>query len=354
MPLLAFSQVTKKGFTITGKAPGIKDGVEVKLIPNNTSAEIAKTKVIKGSFVLTGSVTEPTLCGLMIDDSQPIDMYVENSKMTIAPDKKKPGKYVITGSSSHKDFDTFLTLFSPLVQQLSSLATTINTSIPGAGRDALMQTYTGMQKKIQDQIDTFILKRPRSVVSPFVLLVTMDFNDDALLLEKRYFMLDSTIRKTSGGQQLAQVIATKKIGAVGTLSMDFTQPDTTGIPVSLSSFHGKYVLVDFWASWCGPCRNENPNVVENFNKFKNKNFTILQVSLDKPGQKDNWMEAIHKDGLTWTHVSDLQFWNNAAAQLYHINSIPQNFLIDPDGKIIAKNLRGPELQAKLCEIFGCN
>ena len=138
------------------------------------------------------------------------------------------------------------------------------------------------------------------------------------------------------------------------MAMEFTQPDTTGTPVALSSFRGKYVLVDFWASWCGPCRQENPNVVETFNKFNTKNFTVLGVSLDRPGQKSKWIDAIHEDKLTWTHVSDLKFWDNEAAKLYKVQSIPQNILLDPDGKIIAKNLRGPALEAKLCEILGCN
>jgi peroxiredoxin len=136
--------------------------------------------------------------------------------------------------------------------------------------------------------------------------------------------------------------------------MDFIQPDTSGNPVALSSFRGKYVLVDFWASWCAPCRQENPNVVSNYNKFREKNFTVLGVSLDRPGQKDKWLQAIHLDGLAWTHVSDLQFWNNAVARQYKIESIPQNFLIGPDGRIVAKNLRGQALEAKLCEVLGCN
>jgi peroxiredoxin len=130
---------------------------------------------------------------------------------------------------------------------------------------------------------------------------------------------------------------------------DFSLPDTTGTPVALSSFRGKYVLVDFWASWCGPCRDENPNVVRAFNRFKDKNFTILGVSLDR--NKEAWQRAIRADNLTWTHVSDLKYWNSAAAALYQVSSIPYNVLLDPSGKIVAENLRGEALEAKLAELI---
>ena len=156
-------------------------------------------------------------------------------------------------------------------------------------------------------------------------------------------------------QSLQQQQAPQGKVQIGSPAPDITMNDVNDKPFSLSQLKGKYVLVDFWASWCGPCRAENPNVVDNYAKFKEKNFTVLGVSLDRPGGKDNWLAAIHKDNLTWTHVSDLQFWNNAAAQLYRVSSIPFNMLIDPSGKIIARNLRGDALRTKLCEVLGgCN
>ena len=136
---------------------------------------------------------------------------------------------------------------------------------------------------------------------------------------------------------------------IGAIAPDFTQNNIDGKPVKLSDFRGKYVLLDFWASWCGPCRMENPNVVEAYKKFKNKNFTVLSVSLDKA--KDAWVEAVKEDSLIWTQVSDLKFWYNEVAQKYSIQSIPQNFLIDPKGKIIAQTLRGEDLEAKLKEVL---
>ncbi|MEO7924987.1 MAG: TlpA disulfide reductase family protein [Chitinophagaceae bacterium] len=358
-PFIVFAQPVKpkpvaKGFTIEGKMEGYADGTQIRLYKSGENIEMTSAKLLKSKFVLKGSLPEPTLCFLMIGDRKPVEVFVENTVISVKGKKVEPPVYDIEGSPSHKVFAGFIKTFLPLAQQLNTLANSINTTMPGAERDALMTTYTNLQENLQKEIDKLVVDKPKSPVSAFVLNATYQFNEDIIVLERRFNLLDASVRNSETGKSLEQFIAEKKIGAVGTQSLDFTQPDTTGTPVSLSSFRGKYVLVDFWASWCGPCRSENPNVVENFNKFSSKNFTVLSVSLDRPGQKDKWLDAIKADNLNWTHVSDLQFWSNAVAQLYHIQSIPQNILVDPDGKIIAKNLRGPALQAKLCELFGCN
>lgn len=377
LPLLSFAQQTVKltatvpnGFVINGDISGLTKGTAVKLINANTSAEAASgvvtekkvmvkkngkaVPVTKTVFELKGNVTEPDLFVLSIGDLKPYNIYLENKPITITGASSDMMKWVVKGSSSHKDFQDFEKTFTPLAQSLNSIATSINSMPPGPAREASMNTYNGIQQNIQNQIDSFVNKRTRSYVSSFVLLVMMSFNNDPLLAESRFNKLDTAVQNSYLGKILAGQIAENKIGAVGTQALDFSQADTSGNEIALSSFRGKYVLVDFWASWCGPCRDENPNVVANYAKFKDKNFTVLGVSLDRPGQKDRWLQAIKEDNLLWTHVSDLQYWNNSAAKLYHIQGIPQNLLIDPQGKIVGKNLRGPALEAKLCEILGCN
>lgn len=174
---------------------------------------------------------------------------------------------------------------------------------------------------------------------------------DVQSLEKTFAKLDKNIQQTATGVKTKAVLDKFDAVSIGRIAPGFSAPDTAGKTINLSDFRGKYVLLDFWASWCGPCREENPIVVKAYNTYKDRNFEILSVSLDQPGKQEAWLKAIHDDQLNWKHVSDLKFWKNDVAQLYSVMSIPQNFLIDPNGKIIAANLRGAELAKKLATLL---
>lgn len=205
-----------------------------------------------------------------------------------------------------------------------------------------------LKKERRQQEIAFIKAHPDYMISTEALKDAIGaLPDDILIYDKLFTKLDKAVRESKDGLALRKTIdgfMAVRIGAVAPL---FESPDTSGVSINLKDFRGKYVLLDFWASWCGPCREENPNVVKAYEQFKDKNFTIIGISLDQPGKRDAWIKAIQADGLVWQHVSDLSYWNNAVAKLYSIRSIPQNFLLDPQGKIVAANLRGEALTQKL-------
>ncbi len=320
------------------------------------------TVLVNGAFEFTGIVAEPTQGAIYINAKgdgihRPLDyasIYVDKGiTMVNSPDSAI--RATITGTKINEESAAYKAALKPVYDGYNALEAKEKAASPDMqGSEAFKKNITAQEKALDKQENAitrqFIIDNPNSLVS-LTALRSYTYSADYVDVEPLFHKLSLELQNSTSGKGYAAQLEKLKGVAMGKIAPEFAMADTSGKMVSLSAFRGKYLLVDFWASWCGPCRQENPNVVKAFNQYKDKNFTILSVSLDRPNAKDKWMKAIHKDNLTWTHISDLKFWNSEAAQLYGVQAIPQNFLLDPNGKIIGKNLRGEDLVNKLNEVL---
>lgn len=352
--LLSLGQSKSLDYKIDGTIQGMSSG-KIYFSVFSSSGERDSAEITNGTFHFKGSLPEPSPVILSLERNyvnKPLFMFfVDKGKITVTLNKDDLNNGEAKGSAATHDYELLKSIEKPFNDQFES-AMHLARDTSKAAQEEWEKIRSSTYRDRHTAQATFIKAHSSSPVAAWALHRNFSYDPaDEATFKELYKILSPSLSYTSYGKEMKEKIEKMKMLAIGNVAPDFTQNDTLGQPVSLTDFRGKYVLLDFWASWCVPCRKDNPNVVKAFNDYKDKGFTVLSVSLDQPGKKEAWLAAIHKDGLTWTHVSDLKFWDNEVAKLYGIKAVPSNFLIDPNGKIVAHDLHGDEIEKTLKEII---
>jgi len=349
-----FSCSKPEGFVIKGQIKGKESGA-IKLMKYTDGKWVTEdsTKIEKGKFELKGKTSLPELRLISMGPQTIVaQFFAENGSLSLEASMDSLNSTEVKGSQANDEFMILRKELKNLSKETQSLQQKYNAAMQKGNEDEMKKAqidYEAMMGNQKVYTKNFIREHPKSTVSPLIVLMQLAQEMTAHEIDSVVSSFDPSIKSSIYVAELQKVAEKMKITNVGGLATDFTLNTPEGTPLALSSLRGKYILIDFWASWCGPCRKENPNVVAAFNKYKDKGFDILGVSLDR--EKGAWVKAIADDHLTWHHVSDLKFWQNEAAVKYGVQSIPFSVLLDKEGKIIGKNLRGEELAKKLAELM---
>lgn len=330
---------------LTGELKGLA-GKTVKITyTKDAEFKTDSVAVIKDIFTWKGNLNEPQLISLTIGQNS-YSYFMGPGYIKLTNLKDAGQSYKISGSPMQQDAEAFSASLKDLTDQEELLSISDHKATIEE-KAVLDKKRTDLEQQKKNRADQFIAGHPKSFFSIYLVTgrTSYGYTEAKLLYDK----LDESAKRTEAGKKLAEKLEALKRGLIGSQIPDFAQADTSGNVVKLSSFKGKYVLVDFWASWCGPCRAENPNVLKVYNAYKDKGFTVAGISLDDKAA--SWKNAIRIDKMPWVQLSDLRGWKNAISASFGIESIPSNLLIDPSGKIIARDLRGAMLESKLKELL---
>lgn len=349
-----FNCSSPDGFIIKGKIDG-KDNEQVKLMKLQGGAWAVEDSatIANGRFVLNGMLELPELRAVVMGKQELVtQFFAEKGSIEMAVDADSVGNTKISGSSANELYEVFKDELKKLSADADALQQRFNKARMKGDEDGQNVARTEFEAMIENQkvyTKNFVKENSASAVAPFVAWWQLSEQMKSKDIDEMLANFDESIMESIYVKELQKISVDKKALEVGVVAPDFTMNNQDGEPVTLSSFRGKIVLIDFWASWCAPCRKENPNVVKLYDRYKDKGFDIIGVSLDR--DKSAWLQAIENDKLTWTHVSDLKDWNNAVAKLYRVRSIPHTVLLDSEGRIVANKLRSTELEAKLAEML---
>ena len=345
------------GYEVAGQLKNAPAGTVLHLgmLTGNQFLEKAQTKTdADGNFTLKGTAQAPGIYQLKVDEGNQVLLFLDNkTHLQISGDAKSlPATYTVKGSKDAEVLRQLTQVMDGSKNQLEELGKRYNAAGQAGKTDemkAVEKEYFVVQGRNNARLKGLIRKNAASAVSGFAVGAFLNPDEefpfaDSVAAVQRKANPDSPFTK-----ELTARLEPMRATALGAMAPAISLATPEGPPLALSSLRGKYVLLDFWASWCGPCRQENPNVVRSYKQFKDKGFTIYSVSLDQDRAK--WLKAIEADGLAWHHVSDLAGWNSVGGAAYGVKAIPQSFLIDPQGRIVAKNLRGEALAAKLAEVL---